>query len=183
MSTWSGFFAGCLLLGTGLSAVAADEIDIRFQGTVVDAPCVIAPESVDMTVDLGNMDESRLSFQKHSNPAVIRIDLTSCVLQGMGAGGGDISKVSVEFDSTAVVSGNANILANTDSSGAVNVGVQLLTTDDEAINLGESLPVDLQVTSSEQTLVFHAWMVPADPKNAMSPGHVSANTSYVLNYL
>ncbi|RIE98544.1 fimbrial protein, partial [Shigella boydii] len=49
--------------------------------------------------------------------------------------------------------------------------------------LGTATPdIDLAPTSSEQTLNFFAWMEQIDQATPVTPGAVTANATYVLDY-
>ncbi len=52
-----------------------------------------------------------------------------------------------------------------------------------APSLGTATPdIDLAPTSSEQTLNFFAWMEQIDQATPVTPGAVTANATYVLDY-
>ncbi|HBW1043915.1 TPA: fimbrial protein, partial [Klebsiella pneumoniae] len=54
---------------------------IHFTGTVIDAPCSIAPESIEQTVELGSVALSSLKTAgSHSRPATGEIKLVDCTL-------------------------------------------------------------------------------------------------------
>ena len=61
--------------------------------------------------------------------------------------------------------------------------VRLMNKDQSNIVLGTATPdIDLAPTSSEQTLNFFAWMEQIDQATPVTPGAVTANATYVLDY-
>jgi type 1 fimbria pilin len=51
---------------------------VHFKGEIIDAPCSIAPESVDQTVELGQVSSSALSNNGTSTPVPFSIELQNC---------------------------------------------------------------------------------------------------------
>lgn len=51
---------------------------VHFKGEIIDAPCSIAPESVDQTVDLGQVSNSALANKGTSTPVPFGIKLQNC---------------------------------------------------------------------------------------------------------
>lgn len=82
-------------------AFAADEGNgrVHFTGTVINAPCSIAPNSTDINVDLGQVSNKVLETgNKHSENVSYNIDLQDCDLSEQTAGSVTypaMSKVSV----------------------------------------------------------------------------------------
>ena len=114
----------------------------------------------------------------------VDLRLVNCDLENSSNGsGGKISKVAVTFDSSAKTTGADPILNNTSTGEATGVGVRLMNKDQSNIVLGTATPdIDLAPTSSEQTLNFFAWMEQIDQATPVTPGAVTANATYVLDY-
>ncbi|MBU5899673.1 fimbrial protein, partial [Vibrio cholerae O1] len=51
---------------------------VNFIGSIIDAPCSIAPESIDQTVDLGQVSNVALKNGGSSNPRSFDIKLEQC---------------------------------------------------------------------------------------------------------
>lgn len=155
---------------------------ITFSGEVIDAPCTIAADDVDKTVDLGEITLAEITSAGKSTPVPVEIHLTDCSLTNYTTSGGvNVSKVDVTFSSTATTAEDIDLLNNTTSSGAEGVGVRLLTESEQNITLGQAEEVPLIVDSTEQTLTFKAQMETISGKTP-TPGFVTANATYVLNY-
>lgn len=175
-----------ITIGAVIPATAADNGSgvTNFSGSVIDAPCAIAPEDVDKTVDLGTTTVGYLADNRGSDPVDISIHLINCNLVGAGTDGEDLSKVMVTIDSTAVDPNNTGHLANTDSAGAKNVFASLEQANDMPIGLGGAFEIPLQVTSTEQTITFKAYMSRnASDADLVTPGNFITNATYSLFYM
>lgn len=150
---------------------AADEGsgEIHFKGEVIEAPCEIHQDDIDKEVELGQVTTSHINQSHHSDAVAVDLRLVNCDLENSSNGsGGKISKVAVTFDSSAKTTG---------------VGVRLMNKDQSNIVLGTATPdIDLAPTSSEQTLNFFAWMEQIDQATPVTPGALTANATYVLDY-
>lgn len=165
---------------------AADEGsgEIHFKGEVIEAPCEIHQDDIDKEVELGQVTTSHINQSHHSDAVAVDLRLVNCDLENSSNGsGGKISKVAVTFDSSAKTTGADPILNNTSTGEATGVGVRLMNKDQSNIVLGTATPdIDLAPTSSEQTLNFFAWMEQIDQATPVTPGAVTANATYVLDY-
>ena len=155
---------------------AADEGsgEIHFKGEVIEAPCEIHPEDIDKNIDLGQVTTTHINREHHSNKVAVDIRLINCDLPASDNGSGmPVSKVGVTFDSTAKTTGATPLLSNTSAGEATGVGVRLMDKNDGNIVLGSAAPdLDLDASSSEQTLNFFAWMEQID----LSLIHISEPT-------
>lgn len=70
--------------GVAMADDVANGGTINFTGTVVDAPCIVAQDSIDMSVDLGQTTVDYITKYGSSKPADVNINLTNCTLQGGG---------------------------------------------------------------------------------------------------
>lgn len=165
---------------------AADEGsgEIHFKGEVIEAPCEIHPEDIDKNIDLGQVTTTHINREHHSNKVAVDIRLINCDLPASDNGSGmPVSKVGVTFDSTAKTTGATPLLSNTSAGEATGVVVRLMDKNDGNIVLGSAAPdLDLDASSSEQTLNFFAWMEQIDNAVDVTAGEVTANATYVLDY-
>ncbi|QCR35763.1 fimbrial protein [Nissabacter sp. SGAir0207] len=170
-----------LVAGGALADAGQGEGKITFKGVVIDAPCSISPDSVDMEVNLGEVSTDALKSGT-SAPISFDIKLQDCQLDD-GTGTPVATKVGVTFNSANVDPSAANILANTRGlEGAHNVGVRLMKEDESHIDLGVEQDVPLVGMNDVQVLTFKAHMESL-PSGLPTPGAVEANATYVLNYL
>ncbi|MEH0887921.1 fimbrial protein [Enterobacter sp. UNJFSC 003] len=164
-------------------AFAADQGSgkITFKGVVIDAPCNIAPDSVDKEVDLGQVTTAVMNANKKSTAVPVDINLENCQLEPTDETGTPVTKVDVTFSSTATDSNDTNLMSNTYAGGAQNVGVRLLDNAEAPITLGAENTVDLSAGSTTQTLHFKAQMEVASGKTATA-GQVESTANYILLY-
>lgn len=166
------------------SAFAADQGSgkIKFKGVVIDAPCSIAPDSVDKEVDLGEVTTDVINANKKSTAVPVEINLENCQLDDPAdETDTPITKVDVTFTSSATDATDTSLMTNTYANGAQNVGVRLLDNAEANITLGEASEVDLLAGSTTQTLHFKALMEVLAGKTATA-GQVEATANYVLAY-
>lgn len=81
--------AGALtvLLGSfGVNAASQGQGVVNFKGTVIDAPCGIAPESADQSVDFGQISKSHLAAGGISVQKNLDIKLVNCDVTGLTKG-------------------------------------------------------------------------------------------------
>lgn len=176
-----------LLIGS--SAYAADDAGsgkLHFKGEVINAPCEIHPEDIDKTIELGTVSVKDINANHHSGAVPVDIRLINCELQGSDNGSGEeISKVNVTFDSTSKTTAGTPMLANTSTGEATGVGVMVLDKDQQPVTLGTVVAdINLLPASGAQTLNFFAWMQQIDDTytTQVTPGAVTAEATYVLNY-
>lgn len=120
-----------LLLATAMAVIVsgaafADDQGsgkITFKGIVIDAPCSIAPDSVDKEVDLGEVTTAVINANKKSTPVPVDINLENCQLDDPAdETDTPITKVDVTFTSAATDAADTSLMSNTYASGAQNVG-------------------------------------------------------------
>ncbi|MGK8542106.1 fimbrial protein [Enterobacter cloacae] len=173
-----------LTLATFLSApvFASDQGSgkITFKGVVIDAPCNIAPDSVDKEIDLGQITTAVINANKKSTAVPVDINLENCQLDAADETATPVTKVDVTFSSTAT-DADTSLMSNTFAGGAQNVGVRLLDNVESPITLGTAQTVDLSAGSATQTLHFKAQMEVVDGKTATA-GQVESTANYVLLY-
>lgn len=155
---------------------------IKFKGVVINAPCSIAPDSVDKEVDLGEVTTAMINANKKSAPVAVDINLQNCQLDNPAdETDTPVTKVDVKFTSTATYATDTSLMSNTYADGAQNVGVRLLDDAEAKITLGSPKEVVLQTGSDTQVLHFKAQMEVPTGATATA-GQVEATANYVLQY-
>ena len=98
--------------------------------------------------------------------------------------GAQIGTIPVEMaQKIPKTTGATPLLSNTSAGEATGVGVRLMDKNDGNIVLGSAAPdLDLDASSSEQTLNFFAWMEQIDNAVDVTAGEVTANATYALDY-
>jgi type 1 fimbria pilin len=141
--------AAVIALGVSSVAHAADQGHgkVTFTGSIIDAPCSIAPESGDQTVDLGQISKSSLLNNGKSTPRNFTIALENCDATTPNA-------VSVTFTGAESVAGNGLLGITGTAAGAA---VAITDGSGAVIELGKpSKPQNLQ--GGNNTLSFAAYM-------------------------
>ncbi|EDU9604355.1 fimbrial protein [Salmonella enterica subsp. enterica] len=160
---------------------------LHFTGSVINAPCSIAPGDEDIDVPLGQIANKVLEAGAgYSLTQPITIHLQDCDLtaqSGVVSGSGTVdypafSKVSVQFAGSADAK-NADLYANTGT--AQGVGIRLMDTMAGNVPLkANASSAEHGLTSGDNILKFGARL----EKNgdAVATGTVAADVTYAMNY-
>lgn len=159
----------------GLSSTAyADQGHgkVTFTGAIIDAPCSISPESIDQTVEMGQISNVALQNGGKSTPRNFTIDLENC---SFDAG---YNKVTATFSGAESVAGNGLLgitgsakgasIAITDGSGAV-------------IELGKPTK-EQEIQAGNNTLSFAAYVQGDGASATITEGDFQAVADFTLAY-
>uniref|UniRef100_UPI002AA0DBA4 fimbrial protein n=2 Tax=Serratia TaxID=613 RepID=UPI002AA0DBA4 len=92
--------AAVVAFGMSSSAFAADQGHgkVTFTGAIIDAPCSINPQSIDQTVELGQISKVALLNGGQSTPRNFAIDLENCTFAiDQATGNPQKNKVTLTF--------------------------------------------------------------------------------------
>ncbi|AYO39790.1 fimbrial protein [Serratia sp. P2ACOL2] len=165
----------------GMSSMAhADEGHgkVNFTGSIVDAPCSITPETVDQTVNLGQVSNVALKDGGRSTPKNFQIDLENCTVETG-------KTVQVTFTGAKAQETNKNLLAITGS--ASGAGIAMTDTSGALVELGKAGTAQM-VQNGNNTLQFSAYMqgltAAGEGGTAIDvvPGDFAAVTDFTLTY-
>ncbi len=121
---------------------------ITFTGSIITAPCSIAPDSVDQTVNLGSVANKALENGNKSSPQTFNIKLQNCDIS-------DLSNKTVTTTFTGTPSaGNANNLGLNGSAKGASI---VLSQGGADIKLGEATAAT-KVIEGTNTLTFAAYL-------------------------
>lgn len=169
-----------LAAGFAVNGVAASKDQghgqIKFTGSIIDAPCSITPDSSNQTVYLGQVSNLALKDGGKSTPVSFQIDLEKCDTQ-------TLKNVTATFTG-AKSSGNVNMLGITGS--AKGASIALTDGSGTLIKLGQPTAAQAIVDGSN-TLAFSAYLqgdMAADGKAGAEiiPGEFSSIANYALSY-
>lgn len=169
--------ASVLALGLSSSAFAADQGHgkVTFTGSIIDAPCSIKPQSIDQTVELGQISNASLLNAGKSQPRVFTIELEDCVFTGPAAA----NKVSVTFTGMESVANNGLLGITGSASGA---SVAITDGAGEVIKLGQGTkPQELQ-DSPSNTLKFSAYLQGDGAAATITEGSFQSVADFTLAY-
>ena len=173
--------ATVLAVGVSSTAFAADQGHgkVTFTGSIIDAPCSITPESIDQTVELGQISNVALKNGGKSNPRPFSIDLENCSFEADAQGNPQKNKVAVTFTGmeSSSVSGLLGITGT-----AQGAGVAITDGSGDVISLGQ--PTKTQtLQEGNNTLSFSAYLQGASASGtAIVPGDFQAVADFTLAY-
>lgn len=148
---------------------------VTITGSIIDAPCSIAPESIDQTVDLGQISNVALKDGGQSTPRNFAIQLEDCSFGTPAAK----NKVQVTFTGMESAAGNG-LLGITGNAGGASIAIT--SADGEVIKLGA--PTKAQtLQDGNNTLSFAAYMQGDGGADAVvTEGDFQAVTDFTLAY-
>lgn len=176
MSNIKKFTLASLIVATFSSAAIADQGHgkVSFTGAIIDAPCSISPDSVDQTVDMGQIANAALANGGRSTSRNFTIALENCSF-GSPASKNKVEVLFTGNESTAIP-GNLGIAGS--ASGA-----SLALTD------GAGEPIVLGTPTKEQTLqdgnntlLFAAFLQGDGASSTVVEGEFTAVTDFTLSY-
>ena len=139
---------------------------VNFKGEIIDAPCGIAPESADQTIDFGQISKAHLNVKKD-----VDIKLVNCEL------GGAQKTVQVTFNGQTIDAGKKMLGASNTGAGIVMVGQ-----DGKDVVFGTATAA-VPVMDGNNTLHYQAWVTAADANApAVTEGAFTAVTDFTLAY-
>ncbi|RJK69039.1 fimbria A protein [Serratia marcescens] len=174
--------AAVMALGVSSLAHAADQGHgkVTFTGSIIDAPCSIAPESLDQTVELGAISNVALKKGGKSTPRNFQIKLENCELTVDAT---DPTKnnntVSLTFTG-ATSAADSNLLGITGT--AKGAGVAITDGSGTEIKLGQKTKAQTLQTGAN-TLSFAAYLQGASASDAViTPGEFQSVADFTLAY-
>ncbi|HBK4608754.1 fimbrial protein [Serratia marcescens] len=173
--------AAVVAFGMSSSAFAADQGHgkVTFTGSIIDAPCSINPDSIDQTVELGQISKVALLNGGQSTPRNFSIDLENCTFATNAQGALEKNKVALTFTGMESQANNGLLgitgtakgasVAITDGSGAV-------------IKLGKATKAQ-ELQNGNNTLSFSAYLQGDSASNAViTEGDFQAVADFTLAY-
>ena len=176
--------AAVMALGmTSMAAHAANQGQgsVTFNGSIIDAPCSITPESVDQTVELGQVSNALLKKGGMSTPKAFTIGLEHCTLE-TSVPEGETRKnntVSVTFTGIASeIKGHESMLSI--SGQASGASVAITDAGGKLVELGKPSPL-VGLNEGNTALRFAAYLQGANGGEVV-PGDFSAVADFTLAY-
>lgn len=152
---------------------------VTFTGSIINAPCSIAPDSVDQTVNLGSVANKALVNGGKSSPQNFNIKLQDCDLTGLAK-----NTITATFTGTPSKI-NANNLGLTGTARGASI---VLTQGGTDIKLGEATTAT-KVGEGNNTLTFAAYLqgestttTGVTTYSAIVPGDFKSVANFTLAY-
>ncbi|TFZ52679.1 type 1 fimbrial protein [Serratia proteamaculans] len=165
-----------LIVGLGMVGInAANAADaghgtVTFKGSIISAPCSITPDTVDQTVNLGQVSDAALANYGTSTSVPFQISLENCTLT-------DTSAVTVTFTGQADATDATMLGLNGSAQGA---GIVIADQSNSVITLGQATaPQTLQ--DGNNTLAFNAYLK-GNSAAAATPGDFQSVANFTLAY-
>lgn len=146
---------------------------IKFVGAIIDAPCSIAPESVDQTIQMGQIANSLLEHQGEGPLRPFDIHLEGCSL--------DTAKTaSITFNGIPDDSEKKHLALNGFAKGAAIAMVSQL--DGSEVVLGTPTKA-MSLVEGDNHLKFGAKLVSnIKTGEKATPGEFTATTDFIMTY-
>ncbi|MFI8416095.1 fimbrial protein [Serratia sp. NPDC078593] len=164
--------AAVIAFGATSFAHAADQGHgkVTFTGSIIDAPCSIAPESIDQTVDLGQVSNVALKDGGMSKPRLFEIKLEQCDTT-------TLKSVTTTFSGVASAT-DKDLLGIAGTAKGAGVAISY---GGQPIKLGEATAAQ-PLNNDDNTLRFAAYLQGEGASAAVVPGDFSAVADFTLAY-
>ncbi|MFT2798249.1 fimbrial protein [Serratia sp. N21D137] len=145
---------------------------IKFTGSIIDAPCSITPDTSNQNIQLGQVSATALKDGGKSTPVAFQIDLEKCDTTALKG-------VTATFTGPASAS-NPELLGITGSAR----GASIVLTDGAGTPIKFGTPTAKQlIMDGSNTLVFSAYLQGDSGADAVvTPGEFSSIANYALAY-
>lgn len=145
---------------------------VTFTGAIIDSPCSISPESIDQTVELGQVSNVALKDGGQSTPRNFQIHLENCELS-------DVNKVSLTF--TGMESNEVDGLLGITGT-AKGAAVAITDGSGQLIELAKPTPTQ-ELQDGSNTLSFSAYLQgTSNTENEIIPGEFQSVADFTLAY-
>ncbi len=171
--------AAVLAFGVTSVAHAADQGHgtVTFKGAIIDAPCSITPETVDQTVNLGQVSNVALKNGGQSTPKNFQIKLENCDLNEKAPGKNNT--VAIKFTGASSVEDNALLGITGTAKGA---GIAITDGSGTLIELGKATKAQT-LQNGNNTLSFAAYLQGNKASDAViTPGEFQSVADFTLAY-
>lgn len=164
-----------LAMGMSSIANAADQGNgkVTFTGSIIDSPCSVTPDSIDQTVELGQISKSSLQDGGKSTPRNFEINLENCAFGEAQAK----NKVNVTFTGMESVGGNGLLGITGTATGA---SVAITDGAGKRIQLGKANSTQI-LQDGKSTLAFSAY-VQGDAGATITEGDFQSVADFTLAY-
>lgn len=145
---------------------------VNFKGTVIDAPCGIAPESADQSIDFGQISKAHLAADGISVKKDLDIKLVNCTFDG-----DNLKTVKVAFSGTNV-NGHTNELA---TAGDTGTAIVVSAANGSLVSFDGTAGSATKVKEGDNTLRYSTWVKKATG-GTLKEGDFTAVANFNLAY-
>ncbi|EFN7977362.1 type 1 fimbrial protein [Escherichia coli] len=162
------------LVSFGANAANQGQGVVNFKGTVINAPCGIAPESADQSIDFGQISKAHLNADGISVKKNLDIKLVNCNATEVGA----LTKgVTVSFTGTTF-GGNANELG---TAGDTGTAVVVSEASGNLVSFDGTAGAATKLQEGDNTLRYSTWVKKAT-NGTLKEGDFTAVANFNLTY-
>lgn len=155
------------LVSFGANAANQGQGVVNFKGTVIDAPCGIAPESADQSIDFGQISKSHLNADGISVKKDLNIKLVNCEPN---------KSVAVTFTGATVAGAPTELGTAGDTGTAVVISGQ----DGKLVSFGTQ--GDFQTLKENNNILHYSSWVKKATNGAVKEGDFTAVANFNLTY-
>jgi type 1 fimbria pilin len=144
---------------------------VKFIGAIIDAPCSIAPESVDQTIQMGEISASLLEKNGASPVRPFEIHLENCDID---------TAMSATVSFNGIPSGNSYLALN---GGGAGGSLALVNKNSGAdIVIGQATKV-ADLVNDDRHLKFGAKIIRgAEDRSDILPGEFDVSSDFIMTY-
>lgn len=167
-----------LVIAMGLAGISAANAatqgqgngTVTFHGYIIDAPCSISGQTIDQTVEMGQVASAQLENQGSSTPVPFQIDLQDCAV--------DAGTVQVTFNGVANAADPTMLGLNGDAAGA---GIVITDGSGSQLDLGNA-SAGQKLNEGDNTLQFTAYLKGESASATITPGEFNSVANFALAY-
>lgn len=165
--------SSAMVMGAAHAASQGGHGTVTFRGEIIDSACSITPDTIDQTVQMGEISNKVLANGGSSTPRDFNIKLENCDISGLKD-----KTVTPTFTGTASTA-NPDLLAIAGTASGASIA---LTQDNsKPIKLGEPAQ-PFSIRDGNNTLHFAAYLKGDGASTAVVPGDFSAVANFTLEY-
>ncbi|EPW1927958.1 fimbrial protein [Escherichia coli] len=146
---------------------------INFKGSVIDAPCGIAPESADQSIDFGQISKAHLEATGISVKKNLDIKLVNCDAAELAKTG----SVKVSFTGTTI-NGQSQELG---TAGDTGTAVVVSEASGSLVSFDGTANVATKLQEGDNTLRYSSWVKKAT-SGTLKEGDFTAVANFNLTY-
>jgi len=173
--------ATLMAMGVSSFSYAADQGHgkVNFKGSIIDAPCTVHPDSIDQTVDLGQVSNRVLADGGKSELRPFSIKLENCDFGTPAAK----NKVTTTFNGVVAPETNNKLLNISGSASGAGVGIQSYQGED--VVMGKPTSAVELAGNGDNELKFSGYLQGLSSDSAavaIVPGDFTAVANFQLAY-
>ncbi|EFB2788039.1 type 1 fimbrial protein [Escherichia coli] len=167
------------LVSFGVNAAPASsnqgQGQVNFKGTVINAPCGIAPESADQTIDFGQISKAHLNNQGISQKKDVDIKLVNCDLSEPDGA----KTVTITFSGSSLTGDGSEL----GTSGDTGTAIKMSTATGEFVKFdGATAAGKYNLKAGDNTMRYSAWVQKASTADSVKEGDFAAAANFNLTY-